>query len=32
MLDGKRMERTDDPHQQHEPEQQATDGKKQCCG
>src|SRR5690242_10762820 len=31
MLDGKCMQGTDDPHQQHEPEEEPTDGKKQCC-
>src|SRR5260370_14934281 len=30
MLDGERVERSDDPDQQHEPEQQATDGEEQC--
>ena len=30
MLDGERMQRANDPHQQHEPEQQAADGEEQC--
>src|SRR5215472_2099339 len=31
VLDGKRMERANDPDQQHQPEQQATDGEEQHC-
>ena len=31
MLGGKRVERTDDPDQQHQPEKQTTDSKKQYC-
>ena len=30
MLDGKCMQGSDDPHKQHEPEEEPADGKKQC--